>query len=356
MQKITIQETQRRKDKPADEAELGFGTLFTDHMLVMDYDWGQGWGDMRIVPYGPFQMDPACCVLHYAQTIFEGLKCYRRADGGLQLFRPVDNFERMNISAQRLCMPQLDIPAVMEGLKALLRLDAGWVPSAPGTTLYIRPTLIATDNLLGVHASRSYRFFIILSPVGAYYASGLAPVNIYVEENLVRAVRGGVGFTKTGGNYAASILAGARAEEKGFAQVLWLDGKENRYIEEVGSMNMFFKFRDGLVTPPLNGSILDGITRRSVIQLAQAAGYPVTQRPLSVDEVFDAAEAGGLDEAFGTGTAAVISPVGMLQWRDRVIRLSGGDIGPLTRQLYDRLTGIQYGTQPDPFGWVTRLD
>ncbi len=355
MQKIDVRASAQRKTRPTDESKLGFGVLFTDHMLVMDYTPEHGWGDAHIQPYAPFEMDPGCCVLHYAQTIFEGLKCYRRADGGLQLFRPKDNFARMNASARRLCMPEIDVDFVLEALLTLLRLDADWVPSAPGTSLYIRPTMIATDTMLGVHASRSYRFFIILSPSGPYYASGLAPVNIYVEDAYVRAVTGGVGFTKTGGNYAASILAGQVAAKRGFAQVLWLDGKENRYVEEVGSMNMFFRLRDGLYTPPLNGSILGGITRDSIITLAAELGHPVQERRLAIDEVFSTAEAGDLLEAFGTGTAAVVSPVGLLHWDGREVALSGGQIGALTQQLYDALTGIQYGSRPDTHGWVVSV-
>ena len=356
MQRFDVRLADTRKQKPQDENQLGFGTLFTDHMFVMDYTPERGWYDARIEPYAPFSIDPACCVLHYAQTIFEGLKCYRRADGGLQLFRAPDNFARMNRSAQRICMPEIDVDFAMEALCALLRVDAEWVPHAPGTTLYIRPTMIATDPMLAVHASKSYRFFIILSPVGAYYPSGLAPVGIWVEDAHVRAVPGGVGHTKTGGNYAASILAGARASQLGFAQVLWLDGRENKYIEEVGSMNMFFLFRDGLVTPPLNGSILPGITRDSILTLARELGYPVYERRLTIQEVFDAAQDGSLLEAFGTGTAAVVSPVGLLRWGQREATLCGGEIGPLTQKLYDTLTGIQYGTLSDPHGWIVPVD
>ncbi len=352
MVEIPVTLTTTPKQKPADESKLGFGKIFTDHMFIMDYELGRGWHDARVVPYGPFTMDPACTVFHYAQEIFEGLKCYRRKDGGLQLFRPRDNFARMNRSADRLGMPEFDVETAMAGLIALLKTDESWVPSAPGTSLYIRPTMIATDVMLGVHASHTYRFFIICSPSGAYYAKGLAPVGIYVEPELVRAVKGGVGFTKTGGNYAASILAGELAEEKGYEQVLWLDGKENKYIEEVGSMNMFFKIDGTLITPPLLGSILAGITRDSIIKLAKHMGVPVEERRLTVQDVFDAAKNGTLEEAFGSGTAAVVSPVGKLAWKDEEIVISGGEIGPLTQKLYDTLTGIQYGEAEDPFGWV----
>lgn len=353
---IPVTLTSNPKKKPEDESKLGFGKIFTDHMFIMDYELGRGWFDARVVPYGPFVLDPATTVFHYGQEIFEGMKCYRRKDGGLQLFRPRDNFQRMNRSAQRMGMPAIDVEEALAGLVALLKADAGWVPSTPGTSLYIRPTMIATDVMLGVHASHHYRFYIICSPSGAYYAKGLAPVGIYVEPELVRAVKGGVGFTKTGGNYAASILASELAEEKGYEQVLWLDGKENKYIEEVGSMNMFFKFKDALVTPPLLGSILGGITRDSIIKLAGKMGVPVDERRITVQDVFDAAADGTLEEAFGSGTAAVVSPVGKLKWRDEEIVISGGEIGKLTKTLYDTLTGIQYGEVEDPFGWVMKLD
>ena len=356
MYQIPVTLTQNPKQKPADESKLGFGKLFTDHMFIMDYEEGRGWYDARVVPYGPFVMDPACTVLHYAQEIFEGMKCYRRKDGGLQLFRPRDNFERMNRSAARMGMPDIDVEQALAGLVQLIKTDRDWVPSAPGTSLYIRPTMIATDVMLGVHASHTYRFYIICSPVGAYYPKGLAPVGIYVEPELVRAVKGGVGFTKTGGNYAASILAGELAKKKGYEQVLWLDGRENKYIEEVGAMNMFFKFKDALITPPLLGSILGGITRDSIIKLAKHMGVNVEERRLTVEDVFTASENGELEEAFGSGTAAVVSPVGRLAWNDREITISGGEIGTLTQKFYDTLTGIQLGEVEDPFNWVYKID
>ena len=344
------------KQKPTDESRLGFGSIFTDYMFCMNYDEGQGWHDPRVEPVHDISLHPSAMVFHYGQEIFEGLKAYRRADGGINLFRPTANFERMNKSAERLSIPHFDVDVALEGLLKLVEIEKDWVPHTPGTSLYIRPTMIATDVMLGVHASHTYRFFIICSPSGAYYPKGLAPVGIYVEPELVRAVKGGVGFTKTGGNYAASILAGAKAEEKGYEQVLWLDGKENKYIEEVGSMNMFFKFRDALVTPPLLGSILGGITRDSIIKLATKMGIPVDERRITVQDVFDAADNGTLEEAFGSGTAAVVSPVGRLAWKDREITISGGEIGTLTQKLYDTLTGIQFGEIEDPFGWIVRVD
>jgi len=355
MQTISITRTQQPKQKPADESSLGFGRVFTDHMFLMDYDREQGWHNARVIPYGAFQMDPAAMVLHYGQAIFEGMKCYRREDGSLQLFRPKDNLARMTRSAQRMGMPALDEETALEGLKELIRLDAEWVPHLAGTSLYIRPTMISMDVGLGVHASHKYLFYIILSPVGSYYKEGLKPVSIYVEDEYVRAVRGGVGFTKCAGNYAASILAGDIAEQKGFSQVLWLDGVEQKYVEEVGSMNMMFAYGKEIVTPKLNGSILPGITRDSVLKLAPTLGYTVKEDRLAIHEIFEDAKAGRLTEAFGTGTAAVISPVGLLSMKGENLTLSGGNIGPVAQHLYDSLTGIQYGRIPDPFNWILPL-
>ena len=352
---IQITRSTQLKPKPADESALGFGRLFTDHMFVMDYQEGRGWYDARVIPYGDFAMDPAAMVLHYGQAIFEGMKCYRRADGGLQLFRPKDNLARMTRSAQRMGMPALDEETALEGLLQLIRIEADWVPHRDGTSLYIRPTMISTDVGLGVHASKTYRFYIILSPVGAYYKEGLKPVSIYVEDEYVRAVRGGVGFTKCAGNYAASILAGDVAEKKGFSQVLWLDGVEQKYVEEVGSMNMMFAYGNKIVTPRLNGSILPGITRDSVLTLARSMGYEAEEARLNIDEIFADAKSGKLTEAFGTGTAAVISPVGTLAMKDEKITIGDGGIGKVAQSLYDTLTGIQYGRLEDKFGWIVKL-
>ena len=351
--KVTLSD--HLKAKPADESALGFGRIFTDHMFLMDYEAGRGWHDARIVPYGSFAIDPAAMVLHYGQAIFEGTKCYRRADGGLQLFRPGDNLARMSRSAERMCMPKLDEETALEGLKQLIRVDADWVPHKEGTSLYIRPTMISMDVGLGVHASKKYLFFIILSPVGAYYKEGLKPVSIYVEDAYVRAVRGGVGFTKCAGNYAASILAGDIAEQKGYSQVLWLDGVEQKYVEEVGSMNMMFAYGNKIVTPRLNGSILPGITRDSVLKLAKQLGYEAEEARLDINEIFADAKSGKLTEAFGTGTAAVISPVGTLALKDEKVVLGDGGIGKISQKLYDTLTGIQYGRLPDENGWIVRL-
>lgn len=355
MKEIKVTLTTAPKAKPTDESKLGFGSIFTDHMFLMDYYDDQGWVDPRIVPLSDFSMHPAAMVFHYGQAIFEGTKCYRRADGGLQLFRPADNLARMTRSAQRMCMPALDEETALEGLKQLVKVDADWVPHQDGTSLYIRPTMIAMDAQLGVHAAHHYLFFIILSPVGSYYKEGLKPVSIYVEDEYVRAVRGGTGFTKCAGNYAGSILAGEVAAKKGYSQVLWLDGVEQKYVEEVGSMNMMFAYGDKIVTPALNGSILPGITRNSIITLARQMGYEVEEGRLDINEIFADTKSGKLTEAFGTGTAAVISPVGTLAMKDEKLTVGDGSIGKVSQKLYDTLTGIQYGRLPDDNNWIIKL-
>ncbi|MBQ2701046.1 MAG: branched-chain amino acid aminotransferase [Clostridia bacterium] len=355
MPEIKVTLAQQLKQKPQDESKLGFGKLFTDHMLVIPYTTEKGWHDPQVIPYQDFKMDPAAMVLHYGQAIFEGMKCYRRADGGLQLFRPRANMERMCRSAKRMCMPELDVDLCLEGLRTLLEVEKDWVPHQEGTSLYIRPTMIATQPLLGVHAANQYLFYIILSPVGAYYANGLAPVNIYVEDQYVRAVRGGVGFTKCAGNYAASILAGEIANQKGFDQVLWLDGVEQKYVEEVGSMNMMFAYGSKIVTPMLNGSILPGITRDSIISVAKQLGYEVEEKRISIEEIFNDIKSGKCTEAFGTGTAAVISPVGKLCWKEEMITVGDGNIGTVAQKLYDTLTGIQWGRIADENNWIVKL-
>ena len=342
------------KPKP-DPKTLVFGRSFTDHMFLMNYETGKGWYDGRIVPYGPISLEPCAMVLHYAQEVFEGMKAYRTPDGGVQLFRPYENARRFRSSYERLCIPPIDEELFVEAVKELVKVEADWVPSEPGTSLYIRPFVIATDPTLGVHASHTYLFAIILCPVGAYYAEGINPVKIYVEDEDVRAVRGGTGFTKCGGNYAASIRAGERAEEKGYSQVLWLDGVERKYIEEVGSMNVMFQVNGTVITPKLTGSVLPGITRKSCVELIQSWGIPVEERLITAQELFDAAEAGKLDEAWGTGTAAVVSPIGEMTWEGKSIEVCGGRIGALTQKLYDTLTGIQWGTLPDPHGWTVKV-
>ena len=342
------------KEKPA-SSTLVFGKSMTDHMFIADYDEGQGWHDPRIVPYGPLQIDPAAKVLHYAEEIFEGLKAYRTADGTIQLFRPLDNIARMNKSAERLCLPQIPEELALAGITELVKVEQDWVPHEKDTSLYIRPFMIGTDPALGVHSSHHVQYIVIVCPVGAYYPEGLDPVKIYVEERDVRAVRGGTGMAKTGGNYAASLRAGDRAEKQGYSQVLWLDGVHRKYIEEVGAMNVMFKVNGKILTPDLNGSVLDGITRRSCIQLLKDWGYEVEERRISYEELFQAAEDGTLEEAWGTGTAAVVSPIGELAMEGKKVTISGNQIGELTQKLYDNLTSIQWGRLADPHNWIMKL-
>ena len=350
-----VQRAQTYRAKP-DPNTLVFGKAFTDHMFLMNYTTGRGWHDGRIVPYGPLCLEPSAMVFHYAQEVFEGMKAYRNPEGGVQLFRPMENVRRINSSCERMCIPQLPEEEALAAVEQLVRLEQDWVPSAPGTSLYIRPFIIATTPSLGVHAAHDYLFCIICCPVGAYYAEGINPVRIYVENEDVRAVRGGTGYTKCGGNYAASIRAGERAEEQGYAQVLWLDGVHRKYIEEVGSMNVLFKIDGKVITPALTGSVLPGITRKSCLELLKSWGIPVEERLITAEELFDAAESGKLEEAFGSGTAAVVSPIGEMGWGEKHVVVNGGKIGPLTQKLYDTLTAIQWGTQPDPFGWIVKLD
>ena len=354
MENIKITRAATLKEKP-DSSKLVFGKNMTDHMFLVDYDEGQGWHDPRIVPYGPLQIDPAAKVLHYAEEIFEGLKAYRTADGSIQLFRIKDNIDRMNKSAERLCLPQIPEELAMAGIVELVKVEQDWVPSEKDTSLYIRPFMIGLDAALGVHSSKHVQYIVVVCPVGAYYPEGLNPVKIYVEDQDVRAVKGGTGMAKTGGNYAASLRAGDRAEKAGYSQVLWLDGVHRKYIEEVGSMNVMFKVAGKILTPDLNGSVLDGITRRSCIQLLKDWGYEVEERRISAEELFEAAENGTLEEAWGTGTAAVVSPIGELAMEDKKVTVSGGKIGPITQKLYDELTGIQWGRVADPHNWITKL-
>ena len=351
---LIVTEAEKLKDKP-DESSLGFGNIFTDHMLNMDYESEKGWHSARIEPYAPFALDPSTMFLHYAQGAFEGLKAYRTDAGNIQLFRPQENFKRLNRSCRRLCIPEIDEDFALDVLKKLLTIEKNWVPGQPETSLYIRPTIIAMDPYLGVRASFTYRFFIILSPVGAYYPEGFNPVKIQVTSDYVRAVRGGVGEAKTPGNYAASILAGEKAHQEGYSQVLWLDGVEQKYIEEVGSMNIFFVIDDEIVTPELNGSILPGITRDSVVKLAKHWNDNVSERKISIDELMQAHGSGKLQEVFGAGTAAVISPVGEIKYGDQVITIAGGEVGPVARKYYDAITGIQYGKTEDPLGWIVQV-
>ena len=348
---ITITKTTNPNPKPADESKLGFGKIFTDHMFLMDYSVEEGWHDARIVPFGPIPLHPASTVLHYGAEIFEGMKAYRAEDGTIRMFRPMENVRRLNQSAERLCLPTLDEEGCLDIFNTMVTLEKDWVPHSEGTSLYLRPFLFGNDPHLGVHAVKEAMFCLICSPVGAYYAEGLNPVKIAIESEDVRAVRGGTGYAKCGGNYAASLRAGKRAEEQGYTQVLWLDGVERKYIEEVGAMNVMFKIDGKIVTPALSGSILPGITRKSCLELMRNWGYDVQERQISVDELLEAASSGKLEEAWGTGTAAVVSPIGQLFYSGNTYQISGNQIGELTQKLYDELTGIQWGKKADSFGW-----
>ena len=346
----------KMKSKCTDESQLGFGKLFTDRMFIAEWKAGQGWVDARIEPYAPFVLDPACLVFHYAQEIFEGLKAYKWSDGTIALFRPDMNARRFNLSADRLCMPDVPEELFLKGTEELVRLEKDWIPTSPGTSLYIRPTMIAVEPVLGVKPSDHYYFYIILSPVGAYYAAGFNPIKIMVEDKYVRAVPGGTGEAKTGGNYASSLKAGLEAKKKGYDQVLWLDGMERRYIEEVGAMNMLFSYGDKVVTAPLEGSILHGVTRDSVIKLADMLGFTVEERKIDIDTLMADIRSGAVKEAFGSGTAAVITPVGALGYKGECLTIGTGGVGTLTQKLYDTLTGIQYGKIEDRFGWLRKFN
>ena len=351
--KVTL--TTTPKAKPVDESKLGFGTIYTDHMFVMDYDEGQGWHDPQIVPFGDITLSPAAMSLHYGQETFEGQKGYRAKDGRILLFRPEENFKRLNASDERLCIPELPVDFCVEATKKLLEIDKDWVPAAENASMYIRPFIFATEPFLGVRPAKSYKFMIILSPSGPYYATGINPVKIYVENTYVRAVRGGTGFAKTGGNYAASMAADVEAHNQGYAQVLWLDGVEQKYVEEVGTMNIFFVIGDEVVTPMLSGSILPGITRKSMIEVLKLKGYKVTERRITIAEIGEAYDRGELKEIFGTGTAAVISPVSTLKWGDKIMEVNDGKIGDVSQMLYDELTGIQWGEIEGPEGWSVEV-
>jgi len=342
------------KEKPAADT-LGFGKYFTDHMFMMDWTEGQGWHDARIVPFAPIAIHPASTVLHYGSEIFEGLKAYRRADGQVQLFRPIENIRRMNNSAERMCLPEIPEELALEALTEFVKTEQEWTPSAPGTSLYLRPFMFGNDESLGVHAVHNATYVIIASPVGSYYKEGINPVKIMIETEDVRAVRGGTGEAKCGGNYAASNRAGKRAEEKGYSQVLWLDGVHRKYIEEVGAMNVMFKIAGEIVTPALSGSILPGITRKSIIEVLKGKGYAVSERLLSIDELKEAMADGTLEEAWGCGTAAVVSPIGELSYEGVQYPVNGGAIGEVTQMLYDTLTGIQWGKIEDPYGWTVQV-
>jgi branched-chain amino acid aminotransferase len=350
---IRITRATARKPKPKD-TELGFGTVFTDHMFVADFQEEKGWYDPRIEPYGPIPLDPAAAVLHYAQGIFDGLKAFRGQDGKVRLFRPQKHIERMNNSARRLCVPPLDPEFALQSLVTLVGLEQAWVPSSVGTALYVRPVIIASEAFLGVRPAKSYIYYVILSPVGAYYAEGMNPVKIRVEDQYVRATPG-MGAAKTGGNYAASLYPAEEAHHAGFTQVLWLDAVNRKYVDEVGTMNIMFRIGDEVITPPLAGTILPGITRDSVLTLLRGWGLEATERQIPIDEVIAAAHGGTLREAWGTGTAAVISPVGELAYKGERIVVNGGKIGELTQRLYDAIVDIQYARVPDTHGWTVEV-
>ncbi len=356
MWNIRVEKTAEPKPLPAADNPLTFGTIFTDHMFIVNYETGKGWFDPRVVPYQKIELDPSAMVFHYGQEMFEGLKAYKSNEGKTLLFRPNMNIARANRSNDRLCIPEIPEDLFLEAIKAVVRTDEQWIPTKPGTSLYIRPFVIATDPFLGVRPSNTYLFMIILSPVGAYYPEGLNPVKIWIEDEYVRAVKGGIGEAKTGGNYVASMAAQVKAHDEGYSQVLWLDGVERKYIEEVGAMNIFFKINGKIVTPQLNGSILPGVTRDSVIQLCKSWGLSVEERKVSVDELIKAAKEGALEEVFGTGTAAVISPVGHLRYEDHVFQIKDGGIGEISQKLYDTITGIQLGKVKDELGWVVVVE
>ena len=353
---IDVKLTASPKAKPQDESNLGFGKRFTDHMFIMEYEGGKGWVNPRIEPYHRLSLDPASSVFHYAQEIFEGLKAYRADDGRILMFRSRDNCRRLNRSAERMCMPPIDVEFNYGAMRKLVEIEREWVPHAPGTSLYLRPTMIANDEGLGVHAAKNYIYYVICAPSGAYYPTGLAPISILVEDRYVRAVRGGMGEAKTGGNYACSIKAGEEAQKKGYSQVLWLDGETMKYVQEVGAMNMMFVYEDRkIVTPVLNGSILPGITRDSVLKLGKHLGYETEEARMDIHDVIADIKAGRVTEAFGTGTAAVVSPVNKIRFQGEEIGIGDGGIGHITQHLYDVLTGIQFGKTDDPMGWVVHL-
>ena len=352
MLNIRIERTQNPAPKPAADKPLGFGKIFTDHMFIMNYTEGKGWHDPRIVPFQKISLYPSAMVFHYGQEMFEGLKAYKGTDGKAYLFRPDMNAKRANRSNDRLCIPRIPEEDFVQAVKALVEVEKDWVPHSDGASLYLRPFTFATDVTLGVHASKKYTFCIIASPSGAYYAEGINPVRIYVEDDFIRAAPGLTGFTKCGGNYAASILAGDQAEKLGYAQVLWLDGVEKKYVEEVGSMNIMFKIDGEIYTAPCDGTVLPGVTRRSIIELCKDWGYTVHEEHVAIADIMQAAKDGKLEEVFGCGTAAVVSPVKELKWKDEVAYIGDGKIGELTQKLYDTLTGIQWGKIEDTKGWI----
>jgi branched-chain amino acid aminotransferase len=353
---VTLCSDDQRKPIPTDDNALGFGRYFSDHMFLMNYDPDQGWHNARIEPYGPLTLDPASMVLHYGQEVFEGLKAYRGADSSVRLFRPRDNYERLNRSCDRLVIPPVDVDLMCEATRQLVMLDKAWIPRSEGCSLYVRPTIIATDPFVGVAPSQTYLCYIIIGPVGAYYPEGFNPVGIWASSDYVRAVRGGMGEAKTGGNYAGSLKAQMAARAEGYSQVLWLDALERKYVEEVGTMNIFFKINGTVITSPLTGSILPGITRDSVMRLLTHWDIPVQERKLTIDDLFAAGKDGSLEEVFGSGTAAIVTPVKEIAYKGDKLPVGDGTTGPVAQRLYDSILALQYGTGEDPFGWSERID
>ena len=352
---IRIERTTAPKPKP-DQKALGFGKYLSDHMFLMDYDGDKGWHDARIVPYGPIPMEPDAVALHYAQETFEGLKAYRYADGSVHLFRPEKNAQRLINSNRRLCMPEIPVEDFVEAVKALVRVDADWVPSEPDTSLYIRPFMFTSEGQIALHNCSKFVFAIITSPVGAYFAEGINPVKILVEDEYVRAVRGGTGFAKCGGNYAAAMAGQEKAERLGYSQVLWLDGVERKYVEEAGGMNFMYVINGEVWTAPADGTVLPGVTRDSILGILEDWGVPTRVERMTIDDLMAAGHDGSLQEAFACGTAAVISPVGALNYKGNEVTIHDFKIGSLTQKLYDYLTGIQWGREEDRFGWTTGID
>lgn len=351
---MKIIKTQNPKPKPT--GKIKFGTVFTDHMFVARYSAEKGWHDEKIQPYQPFVLEPSSSIFHYGQGVFEGLKAYKNKSGEVMMFRPLENFKRMNSSNERMMIPPIDEIKMLQNLTELVRLDQDWIPTGEGESLYIRPVIIANDNCLGVHTASNYIMFIIMSPVGAYYANGLAPVRLYVEEFYVRAAKGGTGHYKFIGNYAASLKASDKAEKMGYDQVLWLDAQHKKYVEEVGSMNIFFVKNGEVITPSLEGSILPGITRMSIIELLKHNGYKVTERLIDIEEIIQGIQSGEVTECFGTGTAAVISPVGVIGYKGKDYTIGDGKTGKITMQAYKNLTDIQHGDAPDVFKWIYKVN
>jgi branched-chain amino acid aminotransferase len=351
---FAVEHTKNLRARPADDA-LGFGKYFTDHMCVVRWD-GARWGEPRLVPYAPFAMDPAASVLQYAQSVFEGLKAFRDGKGGPhRVFRIDRHAARMNGSARRVCLPEVPEQLFTAAVRQLVALDADWMPRAEDTSLYVRPTIIGDEGFLGVRPAKSALFYVILSPVGSYWQGDRRPLKLWVEQEFVRAAPGGTGAAKTGGNYAASLLAAEHAKKRGFDQVLWLDGAERKFVEEVGTMNFFARIGDTVVTPPLDGTILPGVTRDSVLHLLRTWGVKVEERRLPYAELASAQQAGALKELFGTGTAGIVAPVGELGTASGSLTVADGNEGELTTRLYDHIRGIHTGAVADVHGWLTSV-